>query len=182
MRRSLLPVILKSAMIETERLLLRPYVPEDLDLLAPILGDPITLRFWPEPKTRDEARAWIARSIASYAEHGYGRWAVILKESGEQIGDVGIMYSSVNGRMVHDLGYILHHPWWGKGYAVEAARAAMDHGFGTLGLDALHANMAHDNDPSRRVAERLGMTLIDEFANERNRGFRTFLFERRREE
>ena len=92
------------------------------------------------------------------------------------------MHASVNGRMVHDLGYIIHHPWWGMGLGVEAARAAMNHGFDTLGLDALHANMAHDNDPSRKVAERLGMTLIDEFVNERNRGFRTFFFERRREE
>ena len=111
--------------IETSRLLLRGHLPADFDLLLPILSDPVTMGFWPAPFDRERVRAWVERSMANHAEHGFGRMLMVLKESGEVIGDCGVMRSSVGGEMRNDLGYILHHPYWGKGYAVEAARGVM---------------------------------------------------------
>lgn len=163
--------------IETPRLLLRRLTPSDAAWLHPILSDPLTMRFWPQPFTRQQTEEWIERNLGRYQDYGYGRYGMILRETGEPIGDAGIVRTTVNGLDVYDLGYIIHHPWWGKGLATEAAAALRDYGFGTLDLPALHANMAHDHHGSRHVAEKIGMSAIAEFNNERNRGIRTTLLE-----
>ena len=163
-------------LLETDNLIIRPYQSDDLDRLSAILSDPITMRFWPSPLTLEAARAWIERSIQSYLLHGFGRYALVQTATGELIGDCGILKSTVAGQAVNDLGYIVHHPYWGRGYATEAARAVKDYAFDTLGLDALHANMPWNHDASRRVAEKIGMRRILEFDNERNRNIRTLLY------
>lgn len=163
-------------MIETPRLLFRRTTPADADALFPILSDPTTMRFWPRPMMLEEVHAWIDRTIRSYEGHGFGRYLVTLKDTGELIGDCGIIHSTVDGIEVVDIGYIIHHPWWGRGIASEAAAGVRDHAFDTLGVPVLHANMAHDHIASQRVAEKIGMRRIGEFFNERNRGIRTMLY------
>jgi RimJ/RimL family protein N-acetyltransferase len=169
-------------LLETANLALRHYQAGDIELVAPILADPITMRFWPSPFTREAAEVWVARSLESYERHGFGHYPIVLRATGAVIGDCGIWRSSVAGLEVNDIGWIVHHPYWGRGYAPEAARAIADYAFGQLGLDMLHANMAWDNDPSRRVAEKLGMHKIDEFDNPRNRNIRTLLYALKRSE
>ncbi len=166
-------------MIHTPRLTIRPYTPDDLDALFEILSDVRTMSFWPRPYTRDEAKAWMERSLKSTDENGFGRWAVILNESGRLIGDCGIVRSEVDGRQVYDLGYILYKDYWGNGYATEAARAWVRYAFDTLKLDTISVNMPANHDASRGVAERLGMKKIGEFDNARNRGIRTLLYQAR---
>ena len=163
-------------MIETENLLLRECADEDVEELFVILSDPVTMRFWPRPLTREESRAWIARSAESFREHGFGRYAVTLKGDQRIIGDCGILKVEKAGELVNDLGYIIHHPYWRKGYAVEAAGAVVSDAFERLKLDVIHANMPHDHDSSRKVAERLGMKRVGEFINERNGNVRTLLY------
>jgi RimJ/RimL family protein N-acetyltransferase len=167
-------------MIETENLILRDYTGDDLEELFVILSDPLTMSYWPSPLTREEARGWIDRSINSYREFGVGRYAVVLKQGRNLIGDCGILKAKIAGEAVNDLGYIIHHPYWRKGYAGEAARAVIDLAFNKVNLDVIHANMPVDHDASRRVAERIGMRRVDEFINERNRGMRTLLYAIRR--
>ncbi len=162
--------------IETPRLQLREYVPDDTMALHLIVSDPITMQFWPAPFTPEATSTWIERQIRSYAERGYGRWAVIAKETGEQIGDVGFLYTSVNGRDEVDLGYIIHYPFWQQGYAYEAASACLAHARAHLPITRVVANMAHDNLGSKRVAEKLGMRYEREFINPRNRNIRTLLY------
>ena len=162
--------------IETPRLALREYQPADHAALHAILSDPLTMKFWPAPFTPEQTEAWIARQIASYAAHGYGRWAAIDRASGAQIGDVGLMKAQVNGRDEIDLGYIIHHPYWRQGYALEAARAVLDFARARPSITRVVANMAHDHHGSRRVAEKLGMAFEGEFVNARNRNIRTLLF------
>ena len=82
------------------------------------------------------------------------------------------------GKVRNDLGYILDHRFHGLGFATEAAAALRDHAFAS-GLDEVWANMATDHTASRRVAERLGMTLVATFRNARNRGFETCLYGQR---
>lgn len=162
--------------IETERLILRRLTAADVEPLARILSDPVTMQHWPAPLTAAEVEAWVARNLRRYADDGFGRMALLLAESREVIGDCGIVRAEVAGEPVYDLGYIVHHPHWGRGYATEAALALRDHAFRRLALPALHANMAFDNRPSRRVAERIGMRLVREYENPRNRNLRTFLY------
>lgn len=164
-------------MITTPRLTIRQMTLDDLDDMQVFLSDPQTLDFWERPYTDDETRAAIERNIKSYADNGFGRWAVILKETGALIGICGIARSEIDGRDLNDLGYIFDKAHWGKGYATEAAQAVVDYAFEVLRLESITANMPHDHHASRRVAEHLGMVKIGEFSNPKNRGIRTFLYE-----
>lgn len=163
-------------MIETQRLILRQWEANDLESLHRIVSDPTTMSFWPTPFTREATEAWIACSLKSYRDNGFGRWAVQLRESDEIIGDCGIIRAEVNGVMEYDLGYIIHHPHWRKGYGYESAAECMRYGFETLGINRFVANMATDNIASARVAEKLGMQLERTFNNPRNRGLETYLY------
>lgn len=162
--------------LETARLRLRQHQPANHAALHAILSDPVTMQFWPAPFTPEQTQGWIERQVASYAARGYGRWAVERAADGTLIGDVGLALAQVNGRDEIDVGYIIHHPFWRQGYALEAARAALEFARAQPGITRVVANMAHDHHGSRRVAERLGMRYEGEFANARNRGIRTLLF------
>ncbi len=162
-------------MIETPRLLLREYASVDDPNLHSILSDALTMRFWPRPFSESDTQSWVGRAIASYSMNGFGRWAVLLRESGEQIGDAGLMRTEVNGKTETDLGYIIHADYWKQGFGLEAARAALNSGFES-GERRIIANMAHDNVASERVAQRLGMVKELEFRNVRNRDILTFLY------
>lgn len=162
--------------LQTARLTLRPYQQDDVDRLLPILSDPTTMEFWPQPLTHEDVVKWIDRSLQSYDQYGFGRYAVTLENSDELIGDVGLLSTTIIDQPVIDLGYIIHHPHWAKGYAIEAATAVRDYAFSTLKLPTLHVNMPWNHRGSQRVAERLGMTLVQEFSNPRNRNILTLLY------
>jgi [ribosomal protein S5]-alanine N-acetyltransferase len=163
-------------MIETARTIIRPYVEGDIAQVAPIFTDPITMVFWPQPFSEEAVAAWVRRASASFADTGLGRMVVELRDGGMPIGDCGIVASEVNGRREYDLGYIIHHPYWRQGYAVECARACLQYGVDTLGLKRVVANMPHDHVASARVAERLGMRREATFHNPRNRNILTYLY------
>ncbi|HEU5098048.1 MAG TPA: GNAT family N-acetyltransferase [Roseiflexaceae bacterium] len=163
-------------MIETRRTIIRPYTEVDIARVAPILTDPLTMAFWPQPFSEDAVAGWVRRAIASFAASGLGRMLIEQRDGGTPIGDCGIMESEVNGRQEYDLGYIIHHPYWRQGYGIECARACLEYGIGTLGLRRIVANMAHDNVASARVAERLGMRCEAAFHNPRNRNILTYLY------
>ena len=161
--------------IETERLVIRRFREDDLEAFATIMGDPVTLRLWPRVFAREDVEAWIARAMTESERPGYGRRAVELKQTGTLIGDAGVLRLELMGRVRNDLGYILDRRFHGRGLATEAATALRDHAFAS-GLENLWANMATDHSASRRVAERLGMTLVATFRNARNRNFETCLY------
>lgn len=163
-------------MIETQRLFIRKFVAADLEEFFEILSDPKTMNFWQQPYSREGAQAWIDRNLQSYAEVGYGRYAVVLKDEQKLIGDCGILKMNLAGEEIFDFGYIIHHPYWRKGYAEEAAIAVRDYAFEHLKLPTLHANMPWNHYGSSRVAEKIGMKKISEFINERNRNTRTLLY------
>jgi [ribosomal protein S5]-alanine N-acetyltransferase len=145
--------------LETERLYLRELQPSDADDLFEILGDPQTMAFYPSPKTREETDAWIAWSRGSYAERGFGLWASVLKSDGALVGDCGLTVQSVDGEGFVEVGYHLNKRLWHRGYATEAAVACRDHAFETVGVGRLIALIRPENEPSWRVARRLGMSV-----------------------
>jgi [ribosomal protein S5]-alanine N-acetyltransferase len=147
--------------LETSRLILREFVPEDVGALARVISDPETMRFYPSPFDRAEVEEWIARNIRRYA-NGYGLWAVDLKATGEMIGDCGITLQEVDGDRLPEIGYHLRREMWGQGFATEAARACRDYGFRALEADLLISLIRPGNVASCRVAERNGMTIWKE--------------------
>ncbi|MBI2921937.1 MAG: GNAT family N-acetyltransferase [Planctomycetes bacterium] len=151
--------------LETARLCLRPLTLEDTDALHAVLGDPIAMVHYPKPYDREMTVGWIEWNLRNYAKYGFGLWAVILKEDGRLIGDCGITVQQVDGVPREEIGYHILRELWGRGYATEAAAGVRDYGFGVLGLKQLISWMGVDNRASRRVAERIGMTLEKQTVN-----------------
>jgi RimJ/RimL family protein N-acetyltransferase len=145
--------------LETERLTLRPLEPGDLDAMSTLLGDGEALELWGEPLDREEVRGWIERNVARYDSTGFGRCAIVLRRTGELIGDCGLVPTEVEGTPEVELGWIVRRAMWGRGIATEAARAWAGFAFDVLGLDRVVSMVREDNVASRRVAEKLGMTV-----------------------
>lgn len=150
---------MSESVVETERLTLRRYRLGDLDDLAPILGDAETMRFYPAPKTREEARQWIERNLRRYEQDGFGLWAMVLKETGEFAGNCGLVAQVVDEREEVEIAWHVKRSLWGQGLATEAAMACRDHGFAVLGLERIISLIRPANVPSRRVAEKIGMSV-----------------------
>lgn len=145
--------------IETMRLWLREFIPADANALALVLSDAETMRFYPAPFDRAAVEDWIARNMRRYETNGHGLWALDLKASGEMIGDCGITRQPVDGEILPEIGYHLRRDMWGQGFASEAARACCEYGFSQLKAEFLISLIRPENEPSRRVAEKNGMTV-----------------------
>ena len=143
--------------LETRRLRLRALEPDDLDFVALMLADPMVMRFYPRLYTRDEAVMWIDRQRERYARDGHGLWIAEDRPSGTPVGQVGLVMQSVDGEALPEIGYLLHHRWWKKGLATEAACAVRDWAFEVRRYTRLVSLIRPVNSPSRRVAERVGM-------------------------
>jgi RimJ/RimL family protein N-acetyltransferase len=145
--------------LQTPRLILRELVPEDCDTLALVLSDPETMRHYPTSLDRKGVGQWIARNRSRYATDGHGLWGMVLKSSGELIGDCGLIRQEVDGEQLVEIGYHVRRDFWGQGLASEAARACRDYGFAHLKVNRLISLIRPENIPSRRVAEKIGLTL-----------------------
>jgi RimJ/RimL family protein N-acetyltransferase len=148
--------------LETSRLILREFSEEDVDALALVLSDAKTMRFYPAPYDRAGVEEWIARNRRRYKDHGHGLWGMTLKSSGELIGDCGLTVQDVDGANEVEIGYHVRRDLWGQGLATEAARACRDFGFARLKVERLISLIRPENLPSRRVAEKNGMSVWKE--------------------
>ena len=144
--------------LETERLLLREFVPEDADGLMEVLGDPVAMQFYPAPLSHKEVDDWIRRNRVRYDNEGYGLWAMLLKDTGELIGDCGFFVREVDGAFDFELGWHVRRDHWKQGYATEAAQSCVEHAFATVGAVRIIALVRPENLSSCRVAEKSGMT------------------------
>lgn len=152
----------------TARLRFREMIEADLDAMAALLGDPAVMRFYPAPRTREQAAEWIAGNRRRYAQDGHGLWVIETlpehSDDGEPgfVGDCGLTWQEVNGEPRLEVGYHVRADLWGRGYATEAAAACRDHARDALGHHELVAIIHPENTASRRVAERIGMTMVGE--------------------
>jgi len=146
----------------TSRLIIRAFTEQDAGHLHRLLGEEDVLRYFPTPNppSLDRVRSLIARQLAHWQEHGYGWWMAELRESQELIGWCGLQFLPEFGKT--EVSYLLGKPYWRKGLGTEAARAAVQFGFETLGLKSILAIVHVDNAASRRVIEKLGMAFIEQ--------------------
>lgn len=145
--------------IRTKHLILRNWQEEDFEPFANMNADPKVMEFFPATLTRTESDALAKKFIDHIQTHGWGPWAISAPDA-PFIGFVGI-------KAVHylphipeavEIGWRLAYPYWGRGYAAEAALAALEYGFKTLHLNEIVAFTVEKNVRSRKVMEKIGMT------------------------
>jgi len=142
--------------LETDRLLLRPMVPGDLDGFLPVVNDPMSMRFYPSPFDREMARLWIERIGERYERDGFGLLAVIERETNEMVGDCGPMRMETGHGTFVELGWHIRPDRQGRGFAVEAGQACRDEAWRVLDVDRLISIIRPENVPSWSVARALG--------------------------
>jgi RimJ/RimL family protein N-acetyltransferase len=151
--------------VDTERLALRRFRPDDLDELAAVFAQPEVWRFpYGRGLTRDETAGFLDHQRREWDECGFGCWIVRTLTDGRVIGYLGLSVPTFLPAILPavEVGWRLEPEAWGHGYATEGATAALDEAFATLQLERVCSLPQADNPPSARVAERLGLTLLGE--------------------
>jgi RimJ/RimL family protein N-acetyltransferase len=161
------------ATLETERLIGEPASERHRDLVVELFGNPEVAKWiWPEgrpgpgavgPRTPRQAEDMLRRFVADWRANGFGWWYFRERDGGDYVGEVGLQRTRVDGVPVVEIGWLLLPAHWGRGYATEAATAALAYGFETVGLDEIVAFTMPHNQASRRVMEKLGMTYDRDF-------------------
>lgn len=147
--------------IETERLLLRRFDSErDSEPMLAVYGDPEVMRFIPGGAYSglEAVRTRLAAYAREHDSRGFSFWAVVERDTGEVVGDVGFGVFRETSDI--ELGYTLRRDRWGRGYATEASRACLDAGFAHLDVARIVAVVDEENARSLRVAEGLGMVRV----------------------
>jgi RimJ/RimL family protein N-acetyltransferase len=151
------PASIDQPVLETARLNLRRHNHGDVEALLAVLGDPVAMEFYPATLGRRAVEEWISHTLEHYQRNGYGKWAMILKSSGELIGSCGCVLQEVEGRDEIEVGYNVRRDRWGHGFATEAARACTAYAFHSLGVKRVISMIRPENLRSIRVAEKNGM-------------------------
>jgi ribosomal-protein-alanine N-acetyltransferase len=148
-----------SAILETERLLMRPIADDDFAPFAALYADPDVMRHigLGIPLTTEQARDRLAYMVDHWRRHGFGMWSLRLKDDGTFIGRCGLRYLEDTPEI--ELGYTLHKAYWGQGFATESSRAVVRYAFEVLKLERLVAIAHPDNAPSVNVMRKVGMTF-----------------------
>jgi RimJ/RimL family protein N-acetyltransferase len=153
--------------LHTERLLLRQWRGADLGPFASLNADPEVMRYFPAPLSRAESDALAGRARLEFSDRGWGLWALEVREEKRFIGFIGLAEPNFEAPFTPaiEVGWRLARPYWGRGYATEGARAALEFGFGELDLEEIVSFTSEVNERSRQVMEHLGMWRdpIDDF-------------------
>ena len=145
--------------LDTPRLVIRSFVPSDAAGMLAVFGEGEVRKFlppFPDPPTLESMSKSVARRMAMEAEHGHGLWAVERRDTGELIGDCGLMLVEGTGPEV-ELAYHYKPSAWNHGFGTEAAIACLGQAFGRIGLDRVIAICVPENVGSWRVMEKAGM-------------------------
>ena len=144
--------------LETERLYLREMTQADFSALCSIMQDAEAMAAaYVRPFTAEEVQGWLDRHLTRYQTLGFGLWAVVLKETGEMIGQCGLTLQPWEDQEVLELGYLFNRAHWHKGYAAEAAQACKEYAFTALNAHEVCSVIRTGHIASQRVAQRIGM-------------------------
>ncbi len=146
-------------MLQTERLKLRQWAPDDLEPFARMNADADVMRYFERPQTLDESQALIARQKEHITQKGYGLWAAERIADNRFIGFIGLadVSSDLPFAAAIEIGWRLDKSVWGQGLAPEGARACLAFAFSALSLGEVVSFTAVTNQPSVRVMEKIGM-------------------------
>jgi len=165
--------------LETRRLILRPFDEKDVDRMSELMANPDFMRFSLGPKTREETAAFLENVIDWHRTGSPSLFAVVIRSDGVLVGYCGFLHQDVDGEKEIEIGYRLHPDYWNRGIATEAARKVRDHAFGDLKLPHVISLIHPDNVASRRVAEKIGMLFKRQTVF---KGFPTLVFALQREQ
>ncbi len=145
--------------IETERLILREWKEEDKVPFARMNNDPMIMEFFPRRLTEEENARLVDRFQSHFEKRKFGFYAVEMKKTGQFMGFTGLqtVEMDVPFKGAVEIAWRLDYEYWGAGYATEAAKAVMKHGFGKLKLKEIVAYAVHDNSRAIKLIEKLGM-------------------------
>jgi len=149
--------------METDRLILREFTLDDLPATHEIVCDEQTMAAWNGAWSEDENREQLNKQIRGYREDGFGRWAVVLKETDGVIGICGLQYCDTDRESVLEVGYLFNRSYWHNGYAFEAAIACKRYAFNILKSDEVFSLVRDNNYASMNVAIRNGMFIRGRF-------------------
>ncbi len=152
-----------SIVLQTPRLYLRRMTQSDFGALCQILQDKDVMYAYEHAFSGAEVQEWLDRQMGRYERYGFGLWAVILKDSGEFIGQCGLTMQEWEGREVLEVGYLFRKAYWKKGYAAEAAIACKNYAFENHLADEVYSIIRDNNVASQNVAKRNGMTVCGKF-------------------
>ena len=146
--------------VDTARLRLRAWSEDDREPFAAMNADPEVMRYMSGRLDRAASDALVDRIIEDWATNGFGLWAIERRSDGRFLGFAGLWRPRFEAPFMPaiEVGWRLARDAWGFGYATEAGRASVRHGFEEIGLDEIVSFTAAGNVRSRRVMERLGMT------------------------
>lgn len=147
--------------LTTARMRLRGFVPEDPAVFHHLLGEEGVLRYFPrsEPPNLERVEQMVDGILNHWEHHGYGLWAVEARDSGAFMGRCGLQLIETTGEV--EIDFLLGRPFWGQGFATEAAKIALDFGFSTQYFPAVVGIVHPDNIASQRVLEKLGMSMLE---------------------
>lgn len=145
--------------LTTPHLTLRPFRPQDANALHTILSEKDILRYFPNPQnpTLEQTQRFITRQLDHWKEHGFGWWAVTLRDTRALLGWCGLQYLPETDEI--EVGYLLTRAHWGKGYTTEAAIASLKYGFTELKLDAIIGIVHPKNIASQKVLKKSGLSF-----------------------
>ena len=146
-----------TTVLETPRLLLRELVPADIDFVADMLAHPDVSFYYERQFARADAQVWLDRQLERYRRDGHGLWLAVERATAEPVGQVGLALQDVEGERRPELGWLLARPSWGRGYATEAGLAVRVAAWSRWGYASVISLIRPMNQPSRRVAERVGL-------------------------
>jgi RimJ/RimL family protein N-acetyltransferase len=147
--------------LETPRLILRNFQPEDVHQLAPILANSQVMKFSPTGiLSLSQTQAKIDGFITSYKTFGFGKWAIIFKETNRLIGYCGVAVEQIDNQHEREIGYRLDPAYWGRGLATEAAAIAIKYGFEQLNFLYILGIVEPVNIASVKVLKKLGMKYV----------------------
>lgn len=154
--------------IETDRLLLRQLTPADAEMMFELDSDPIVSKYLHQkPFTSiDQAREVIDYVLRQYRDYGIARWAVIEKDTSKFLGWSGLKFITepINNHVnFYYIGYRFISRFWGKGYATESSRVALQYGFDILQADTIYGMCAVENTASANVLQKIGLQYVEDF-------------------
>jgi len=151
------------SIITTERLILRRLTQDDFADLCEMLQDLDVMHAWEHTFSDEQVQEWLDRQLGRYAETGVGIWAAIEKDTGEMVGQIGLVWTAIEDEEALELAYMLKKACWHKGFATEGGGACLDYAFDKMGIDKVYAPIRPENQASRKAAESLGFKVRGEY-------------------